>query len=128
VPAVIDAIKGRGLVDRVFIAAVDNDASLQEAMRLAPGIRVAAAPVARLRENGPRAIEHCAASGYAMVTLASSNHTKELVDLAHALGVEARSSGIATRAQMIAAAEMGCNGMTINWPDWLMDYVRAHGG
>jgi glycerophosphoryl diester phosphodiesterase len=27
---------------------------------------------------------------------------------------------------MIAAAELGCNGMTINWPDWLIDYVREH--
>jgi glycerophosphoryl diester phosphodiesterase len=25
---------------------------------------------------------------------------------------------------MISAAELGCNGMTINWPDWLLDYVR----
>jgi glycerophosphoryl diester phosphodiesterase len=72
-----------------------------------------------------RIIAHRGASGYAMVTLASSNHSKALVDQAHALGLEARSSGIATREQMIAAAEMGCNGMTINWPDWLMDYVRA---
>jgi glycerophosphoryl diester phosphodiesterase len=29
---------------------------------------------------------------------------------------------------MIEAAELGCNGMTINWPDWLMDSVREHGG
>lgn len=59
-----------------------------------------------------------------MVTLTSFNHTKDLVDLAYALGIEARSSGIASRAQMTEAAEIGCNGMTINWPDWLMDYVR----
>jgi len=26
---------------------------------------------------------------------------------------------------MIAAAEIGCNGMTINWPDWLLDYVKT---
>jgi glycerophosphoryl diester phosphodiesterase len=24
---------------------------------------------------------------------------------------------------MVAAAELGCNGMTINWPDWLLEYV-----
>jgi glycerophosphoryl diester phosphodiesterase len=27
---------------------------------------------------------------------------------------------------MIAAAEMGCNGMTINWPDWLLEYVNGY--
>jgi glycerophosphoryl diester phosphodiesterase len=128
VPAVIDAIKERGLIDHVFIAAIDDDGSLQEAMRMAPRIRVASAPVTRIREIGPRAIEECARHGYAMVTLASFNHAKELVDLAHSLGMEARSSGIADREQMIEAAEMGCNGMTINWPDWLMNYVRDRTG
>jgi glycerophosphoryl diester phosphodiesterase len=128
VPAVIGAIRERGLIDDVFIAAIDDDDSLREAMRLAPGIRVAAAPVTAIRERGARAIKECAANGYAMVTLSSRNHAKELVDLAHSLGIEARSSGIANREQMIEAAEMGCNGMTINWPDWLMDYVRDRMG
>jgi glycerophosphoryl diester phosphodiesterase len=128
VPAVIDAIRERGLIDQAFIAAIDDDRSLQEAMRLAPGIRVASAPVSRIRQLGPGAIEECARHGYAMVTLASFNQSTELVDLAHSLGMEARSSGIAHREQMIEAAEMGCNGMTINWPDWLIDYVRDRTG
>jgi len=123
VAAVIGAIRARGLVDNVFIAAIDDDASLQETMREAPGIRVASAPVKKIRCDGPRAIEECVAHGYAMVTLAAFNHSKALVDLAHDLGIEARSSGISNREQMIEAAEMGCNGMTINWPDWLIDYV-----
>jgi glycerophosphoryl diester phosphodiesterase len=63
-----------------------------------------------------------------MVTLASFNHSRKLVDLAHSLGMEARSSGIANRRQMIEAAELGCDGMTINWPDWLIDYVRTRAG
>lgn len=123
VPAVVGAIRQRGLIDNVFIAAANDDASLQEALRLAPGIRVSSAPVTRIEQSGPVAIEECAANGYAMVTLASFNHSAALVDLAHSLGLEARSSGIASRAQMIEAAEIGCNGMTINWPDWLMAYV-----
>ena len=122
VPATIAAVAERGLLDRVFIAAVDDDAPLQEAMRLAPVIRVACPsrcpPTARARS------ERCAANGYAMVTLNASNQSRELVELAHSLGMEARSSGIATRERMIAATEIGCNGMTINWPDWLMDHVR----
>lgn len=124
VPEVIKCIKDRGLTDKVFIAAIDDDDSLREAMRLAPSIRVASAPVTKIRKNGSQAVEACARNGYAMVTLASFNHSKALVDLAHSLGIEARSSGIANRAQMIEAAEIGCNGMTINWPDWLMDYVH----
>ncbi|MEM7022242.1 MAG: hypothetical protein AAF637_06565, partial [Pseudomonadota bacterium] len=123
VPTVIAAIRERGLIDNVFIAAINDDASLQEAIRLAPGVRVASAPVDQLRDHGPAAVEACAAYGYAMVTLAAFNHGKGLVDLAHSLGMEARSSGISRREQMVEAAEIGCNGMTINWPDWLMEYV-----
>jgi len=127
VPAVVAAIAERDLIDHVFIAAVNDDTSLQEAIRLAPGIRTASAPVDLLRAEGPAAIRHCAERGYSMVTLAAFNQTRELVDLAHSLGMEARSSGIRNRAQMIEAADIGCNGMTINWPDWLMDHVRDRG-
>jgi glycerophosphoryl diester phosphodiesterase len=127
VPAVIGAIRERGLTDNVFIAAMDDDNSLQEALKLSPGIRAASAPVAKIQADASQAIEECAANGYAMVTLASFNHSKSLVDLAHSLGIEARSSGIADLKQMIEAAEMGCNGMTINWPDRLMEYVRNRG-
>lgn len=122
---VIGAVEQRGLVGNVFIAAANDDGSLKEAMMLSPGIRVASAPERRIREVGSRAIEECAANGFAIVTLNSSNQSKALVDFAHSLGLEARSSGIASREQMIEAAEIGCNGMTINWPDWLMDYVRT---
>lgn len=59
-----------------------------------------------------------------MITLNPTNQSRELVELAHGLGLEARSSGISSREKMIAAAEIGCNGMTINWPDWLIEYVR----
>lgn len=83
VPATIAAVAERGLPDRVFIAAVDDDAPLQEAMRLAPVIRVACPA---LPADGPRAIRRC------------------------------------------AAAEIGCNGIKVNWPDWLMDHARRLGG
>lgn len=125
VPDVVQAIRERGLIDNIFIAAINNDESLLEAMEIEPGVRTASACVAKIRENGPAAIEECARNGYAMVTLAAFNHSPELVKQAHDLGLEARSSGIKTREQMIEAAEYGCNGMTINWPDWLMDYAGS---
>jgi glycerophosphoryl diester phosphodiesterase len=126
VPAVVDAVGNRGLLDKVFICAVEQEGALKEAQRLAPGIRIAWAPETLLRDDGPRAIEACATNGFAMVTLNASNQSGALVELAHALGIEARSSGIASREMMVAAAELGCNGMTINWPDWLMDYAQAY--
>jgi glycerophosphoryl diester phosphodiesterase len=128
VPTLIGAIADRGLTGNVFIAGVEKDASFREALELSPGIRIASAPETRLRQDSRRAIEECATAGYAMVTLNSSNQSRQLVELAHSLGLEARSSGIASREQMIAAAEIGCNGMTINWPDWLIDYAKAQAG
>lgn len=125
VPEVLKAIQERGLLDRVFISAIDDDQSLLEALRVQPSIRVAPTPVAALKRKGPEAIVECARYGSAMVVLASFNHTRELVRLAHDLGMEARSSGIRTREQMVEAVEIGCNGMTINWPDWLMDYWKG---
>jgi len=125
VPEALRAIRERGLTDRVFISAIDDDESLLEALRLQSSIRVAPTPVKALKEKGPAAIAECARYGAAMVVLAAFNHTRELVRLAHSLGMEARSSGIRTREQMIEATEIGCNGMTINWPDWLMDYWKG---
>ncbi len=123
VPAVVEAITSRGLGRRTFIFAVEQEAELREVKRLAPDIRVAWAPEGLLRSAPERAIDACHANGFQMVTLNASNQSRALVEQAHALGLEARSSGIATRELMTAAAEIGCNGMTINWPDWLMDYV-----
>ena len=57
-------------------------------MRLAPVIRVACPA---LPADGPRAIRRCAANGCAMVTLNASNQSREVVDMAHSLGLEARA-------------------------------------
>lgn len=125
VPAVVKAIADRRLIDQVFICAVEQEQQLREVQELAPNVRIAWAPEALLQEDGPRAIRRCASNGFAMATLNSRNQSPALVGLAHTLGIEARSSGIASREQMIAAAEIGCNGMTINWPDWLIKYARS---
>jgi glycerophosphoryl diester phosphodiesterase len=124
VERVVDTVKERDLVGNVFIFAIENEADLKHALKLAPDIRVAWAPEAGLRDDPAAAVRKCADHGFAMITLNSRNQSRALVELAHALGIEARSSGIASREQMVAAAELGCNGMTINWPDWLIDYVR----
>lgn len=123
VSAVLDAVRDRGLIENIFIASIDADESLQEALRLEPGVRIASAPNTRFKQHGKRALEQNAEFGYAMFTMSAWNHSKELVELGHSLGMEVRSSGIANRQVMIDAAATGCNGMTVNWPDWLMDYV-----
>jgi glycerophosphoryl diester phosphodiesterase len=128
VPAVVEAISVRGLIDQVFLCAIENEEGLQEALSLSPNLRIAWAPERLLREDAMGAVRQCAENGFAMITLNATNQSAALVALAHSLGIEARSSGISDRAKMVAAAEIGCNGMTINWPDWLLDYVKQHEG
>lgn len=127
VPDVINAVRQRGLVDRVYLAIINYADSLLEAQRIEPNIRTAWAPVAAVKESGPTAIEQASRYGFNMVTLASFNLDASLVQQAHDLGMECRSSGIQNRQHMIEAIEAGCNGMTINWPDWLMEYVGTRG-
>ncbi len=123
--AVVAAIQARGLADRVYLFSIGDEAGLKRAKQLEPRLRIAWAPEQLLRDDPRGAVERCAANGFSMITLNATNQTREIVDYAHALGLEARSSGISSREKMVAAAELGCNGMTINWPDWLLNYVRT---
>src|SRR5258707_687344 len=123
VPAVVRAITDRGLADYVWLFAVEQGAELKQAMAFCSKLRIAWAPEGLLRSDPRRAVETCAANGFSMITLNARNQSEEVVRLAHSLGIEARSSGISSREKMIKAIEIGCNGMTINWPDWLIDYV-----
>jgi len=125
VAKVAEAIGRRRLVENVFVFACEQQAELKEMMERAPGIRIAWAPEELLVSDPTGAVDRCAGNGFRMLTLNSRNQSAAIVDHAHTLGLEARSSGIANRDQMIAAAEIGCNGMTINWPDWLLDYVKT---
>jgi len=122
--AVVAALQQRGLTERAFIFSILDEAGLKRAKALEPRARIAWAPEALLATDPRGAVERCVANGFSMITLNASNQTRDIVALAHRLGIEARSSGISSRDKMIAAAELGCNGMTINWPDWLLDYVR----
>jgi glycerophosphoryl diester phosphodiesterase len=123
--AVVAALQARGLAGNAFLFSILDEAGLKRAKALEPKLRIAWAPEELLRTDPTGAVERCAANGFSMITLNSTNQSAKLVELAHRLGIEARSSGISSREKMIAAAEIGCNGMTINWPDWLIEYVRG---
>jgi glycerophosphoryl diester phosphodiesterase len=122
--AVVAALQKRDLADRAFLFSIADEQGLKRAKALEPRLRIAWAPEELLATDPRAAVERCVANGFDMITLNASNQTRDLVEYAHRLGIEARSSGISTRDKMVTAAEIGCNGMTINWPDWLLDYVR----
>jgi glycerophosphoryl diester phosphodiesterase len=124
--AVVAAVRAHGLADNVYLFSIEDEAGLRRARQMEPRLRIAWAPEQLLRDDPRRAVERCAANGFSMITLNATNQSAALVQFAHDNGLEARSSGISNREKMVAAAEIGCNGMTINWPDWLLEYVRDH--
>lgn len=127
VEAVVGCIAEFGLAEQVYLFSIADEVGLKHAKQLEPRLRIAWAPEELLRTDPKEAVRRCARNNFSMITLNATNQSREIVDLAHALGLEARSSGISSREKMVAAAELGCNGMTINWPDWLMEYVRQQG-
>ncbi len=50
----------------------------------------------------------------------------EVVKYGQMIGLEIRAAAIRSREDVVKA-EAGCNGITINWPDWLIEYVRNRG-
>jgi glycerophosphoryl diester phosphodiesterase len=124
VPAVVQCVQRYGLAEHVILSIIDAEEFLLESKRLDPRIRTELAPNRQLKAMGVGAIEAVARAGHDIAVLSGFNQTKELVDAAHALGLEVRSSGIKNHQQMVEAVQIGCNGMTINWPDWLINYVN----
>ena len=125
VPAAMEQVQAYGLVDKVFFYIADDKSFLLEAKRLEPRIRTELAPVQQLRKGAAEAIRATARAGHDIVALPTAYHSKELVELAHSCGMEARSLGIRNPQDMVDSVEAGSNGMTINWPDWLIDYIAA---
>ncbi len=121
---VLDAVRERDLLDRVYIYTINDIDSLVEARQIEPDIKTAWAPVEETKEDGPATVRKAAEHGITMFVFNSQTLDADLVRLANDLGMTTRSSGIKNREQMIAAVEAGCNGMTINWPDWLVEYVK----
>lgn len=54
------------------------------------------------------------------VAFPAEEMTRDLVRHAHAQGLTVRAYRIRNRADMEHAVAVGSNGMTINWPDWLL--------
>jgi glycerophosphoryl diester phosphodiesterase len=123
---VLAALRERQLLDHVYMNTINHFESLLEVRQQEPSVKTAWSPVNLLRGDGDGrdVVRQAADHGITMFVFNSSTLDPELVSLANELGMETRCSGIKHREHMIEAIEAGCNGMTINWPDWLTDYVK----
>jgi glycerophosphoryl diester phosphodiesterase len=115
---VIETVTELGLAQRVMLTSFHR-AQLDRARERAPAI-----PVCWLLDGDYRdRIEAAAAAGFAMVGVRASKLTDDLVRRAHARGLLIRAFGVKTDADMLRAIATGCNGMTIDRPEWLVYQV-----
>jgi glycerophosphoryl diester phosphodiesterase len=123
---VLDALEQRRLLQNVYMNTINDLDSLLEVRRMMPDVKTAWSPVNLLlgEGDGRDVVQQAADLGITMFVFNSTTLDPALVALANELGMETRCSGIKNRDQMIEAVNAGCNGMTINWPDWLLEYVE----
>ncbi|MDA0337685.1 MAG: glycerophosphodiester phosphodiesterase family protein, partial [bacterium] len=121
--ATATVVQKHGRTADVLVSGFDCDAELLAAKAAAPGLRstVLLSP----QMDTAAAIVRTAAAGHDGISLYVEVITREWVRAAHDAGLEVRCWGIRTRPQMERGARTGCNGMTINWPDWLQQWVAA---
>jgi glycerophosphoryl diester phosphodiesterase len=72
-----------------------------------------------------RGIELARAARFQQVGVAATVLTSEIVDYAHRRGVRIRAFGVGGDEDMERAIDAGAGGMTINWPDRLIERMRA---
>jgi glycerophosphoryl diester phosphodiesterase len=71
-----------------------------------------------------RWIEHARDAGFQQVGIAASDMTREIVQIGHQAGLEVRGWGVKHDRDMHHVIAAGANGMTIDWPDRLLERLR----
>jgi glycerophosphoryl diester phosphodiesterase len=105
----------------VLVSGFDCGLELLAAKAAAPGLRSTVLVSPKLDTAG--AIAEAAADGHDGISLYVDLITRDWVNAAHDAGLEVRCWGVRTPQDMERGANSGCNGMTINWPDWLQQWV-----
>ena len=110
-------IEAHGLENRVIITSKNLDA-LVDAQTSAPQIRTGWL-VAR-GDFSENAIDRAAGAGIYQICPTAGDTDKAMVDAAHAELTEVRAWAVSGIDPALQAIESGCDGFTINWPDWFV--------
>ena len=65
-------------------------------------------------------VARAAAAGFFQICPSATETNREMVASAHARLAEVRAHSVKGTTEMMHAIEAGCDGLTINWPDWLV--------
>ncbi len=115
--ALLERIVHSGQKERVIVTSKHYE-SLATLKSLAPNMRIGWL----VKEPGWSEvhIKQAAAIECFQVCPRAAETKKELVAFAHTRVSEVRAYGILNIADAIQTIEAGCDGLTINWPDWLI--------
>lgn len=117
------------LRDRVVVTSFRLD-QLERMQALAPELPICLLidPVDRRDETIEAWIDRAAAMGFHEVGVASRELTRAHVERAHDLGLWIRAWRIKGPDDMQHAIDVGSNGMTIDWPERLVQRLLEHAG
>ncbi len=115
--AVLDALARHRVEDQTFVTSFHFDA-LVEVKALAPRQKVGW--LVRSGDFNTGNIAKTAAAGFDQFCPMAIETTLDLVRECHDHIAEVRAHSVKGVANMIQAIDSGCDGMTINWPDWLV--------
>ena len=116
-----DLIRKRGMESQVTITSFQS-ARLEEMRAYAPEL-----PRGWLvREVSDTIIEQAHAMGVTQFCPRANAVTPELIRRLHAEGFVARAWGVSTEELMQQVVQAGADGMTVNFPDKLIAYLKSH--
>ena len=117
VKAVLDALTANGLRSRAIVISFHFDA-LSEVRGLGPDLKVGW--LIREGEFTTDNVARAAAAGFFQMCPPATETNREMVASAHARLAEVRAHSVKGTTEMMRAIEAGCDGLTIDWPDWLV--------
>jgi len=116
-----DLIRKHGMEGQVTITSFQN-VRLEEMRAYAPDL-----PMGWLvREVSDALIAQAHAMGVTQLCPRANAVTPELVGRLHAEGFVARAWGVTTEELMQQVVQAGADGMTVNFPDKLITYLKSH--
>lgn len=117
VRAVLDTLTAYGLRSRAIVTSFHFDA-LSEVRDLGPDLNVGW--LIREGEFTPDNLARAAAAGFFQICPPAMETNRKMVASAHARLAEVRAHSVKGTTEMMRAIDSRCDGVTINWPDWLV--------
>jgi len=114
---ILAAVAAHGLERHVFITSKHFHCLIEAKSTL---LKIGTACLQTKGHFSKKNIEQVAGAGLNQICPHAQDTTQAAVQTAHARGLDVRAWGISTIELALQTIESGCDGFTINWPDWFM--------